>query len=470
MKILVTGATGYVGGRLVPRLVKAGHEVTILVRNPTNIKGRSWSDQVKVAKADLLQKSSIVLNEVFDVAYYLVHSMTDTRDFARQDAIAARNFSDSLPETTHIIYLGGISPEGDNPSEHLTSRIEVGRILGKHRRVTEFRAGPIIGSGSASFEMVRNLTERLPVMIAPQWVNNQIRPIAIRDMLDYLIIASEEKPVGIYDIGGESIRFIDMMLQWAKVRHLKRLIIPIPLLAPWLAAKWVGLVTPIPNRIAVPLVKGMLTSIIGDTSAATRLFPSIKPLDYGSAIKLADAKIEENFIETRWSGSLGSEKSFILEEREGIIHETRTIECSASCEEVFLVFSSAGGDNGWFAWNWAWKLRGIVDRIIGGPGIRRGRRHPTEVLNGEAIDFWRVEEIIPNQLLRLRAEMKVPGKAWLEWSTRRIEDGKTMLTQTAFFNPSGIMGRLYWILLYPIHGWIFNDMIHAIKIRAEKES
>ena len=466
MKILVTGATGYVGGRLIPRLLELGHSITVLVRNPSNIKGRIWSEKVEILKGDLLNPESLNFPNDIEVAYYLVHSMAGKVDFARQDATAAENFLKELTPKTHIIYLGGIAPEGKNPSKHLASRIEVGRILASHGNVTEFRAGPIIGSGSASFEMVRNLTERLPIMIAPKWVNNHIRPIAIRDMLEYLIQASMKKPAGIFDIGSEPLRFIDMMSQWAEVRNLKRWIVPVPVLAPWLAARWVGLVTPIPNRIAVPLVQGMLTSIIGNTSRASEVFPEIKPRTYAEAVHLAEERIEKNFIETRWSGALGSERSFILEEREGIIHETRALKTTASCEQVYRVFSKAGGENGWFAWNWAWKLRGFLDRLIGGPGIRRGRRDPEQMLPGEAIDFWRVEEVIPNKLIRLRAEMKVPGRAWLEWRVTQDSEGSS-LTQTAFFNPNGISGRLYWILLYPIHGWIFSDMIKTIVHRAE---
>lgn len=468
LKILVTGATGYVGGRLVPRLLELGHELLVLVRNPDNIKGRPWSEEVTVIRGDLLDPESFSLPEAIDVAYYLVHSMAGSADFAQQDANAARCFLGKLSKRTHLVYLGGIAPEGSNPSKHLASRIEVGEILSTHENFTEFRAGPIIGSGSASFEMVRNLTERLPVMIAPKWVNNYVRPIAVRDMLAYLLQAADTRPVGSYDIGGEPLRFIDMMLQWAAVRNLRRMILPVPVLAPWLAARWVGLVTPIPNRIAVPLVKGMLTSIVGDTSKAKKEFPTIHALSYSEAVKLAKERIEKNFIETRWSGALGNERSFILEEREGIIHETRSRQTKASCQSVFQTFSAAGGENGWFAWNWAWKLRGFLDRLIGGPGIRRGRRDPEHLLPGEAIDFWRVEEVIPNERIRLRAEMKVPGKAWLEWSVEPDSNGGSRLTQTAFFNPNGISGRLYWILLYPIHGWIFSDMIREIVRRAER--
>ncbi len=470
MKILVTGATGYVGGRLIPRLLDQNHEVTVLVRNPSNIKGRPWSDDVRVIHGDLLLDENLKLPEDTEVAYYLIHSMAGSEDFATQDAKAAQNFLNAISDNSHVIYLGGIAPEAANPSKHLASRLEVGQILRSHSLTTEFRAGPIIGSGSASFEMVRNLTERLPIMIAPRWVNNEVRPIAIRDMLEYLLQAAASRPCGIYDIGADPLRFIDMMLQWAKVRKLKRWIIPIPLLAPWLAARWVGLVTPIPNRIAVPLVKGMQTSILGNTNEAKNQFPTIRPMPYLDAVQLAKNRIEQNFIETRWSGALGNQRSFILEEKEGIIHETRSMHTSANPESVFRVFCSAGGETGWFAWNWAWKIRGLIDRIIGGPGIRRGRRHPVEVFPGEAIDFWRVEEVSKNKLLRLRAEMKVPGNAWLEWSVEPINGSGSEIKQTAFFNPSGVSGRLYWILLYPIHGWIFNDMIKEIVRRAEKSN
>ena len=465
MRILVTGATGYVGGRLIPRLIEEGHQVTVLVRHPDRVTGREWANKVELVVGDLLGSDLPEIDDI-NVAYYLVHSMTESKDFAARDVEAVNRFLSIIPRECHVIYLGGIQPEGNTASKHLASRIEVGNILKLNRPTTEFRAGPIIGSGSASFEMVRNLTERLPFMIAPKWVKNRVRPIAIRDMLEYLLKAAETQPVGSFDIGAKDLRFIDMMMQWAEVRNLKRFVIPIPILAPTLAARWVGLVTPITNRLAIPLVEGMLSDIVGDPSAAEKEFPKIKPIHYRKAVKLAQSRIESNFIETRWSGALGNSKPFILEEREGIIHETRRIHSNTSGSNIFKVISSAGGNTGWFAWNWAWKIRGFIDGLIGGPGLRRGRRHPEELLQGEALDFWRVEKVIPNRLIRLRAEMKVPGKAWLEWEIEETEQN-TFLKQTAFFNPNGILGRLYWVFLYPIHGRIFSDMIKSIIRRAE---
>jgi uncharacterized protein YbjT (DUF2867 family) len=379
MHILVTGATGYVGGRLIPRLIELGHRVSILVRNPSHVEGRPWHQYVDVIQGDLLSNASIRIPETVAIAYYLVHSMAGNADFQQADILAASRFTEILPPGTHVIYLGGIRPEGDCISKHLESRIEVGAILAHKHPTTEFRAGPIIGSGSASFEMVRNLTERLPIMIAPKWVNNRVRPIAIRDMLSYLIAAAEVRPKGTVDVGATPLTFLDMMTQWAELRKLRRLIIPVPVLAPKIAARWVGWVTPIPNRIAIPLVQGMLTSIIGDTNEAARLFPNIRPMPYRDAISLAQQRMAQHFIETRWSGSMGSQPAFVLEEREGIIHETRIIRTQASAQQVFDVFITAGGDRGWFAWNWAWTIRGVLDRWLGGPGLRRGRRHPSEV-------------------------------------------------------------------------------------------
>jgi hypothetical protein len=368
-----------------------------------------------------------------------------------------------------VIYLGGLLPEAENVSKHLASRAEVGAILRAGLPTTEFRAGPVVGSGSASFEMVRYLTERLPAMIAPRWILNEVQPIAIRDILSYLALALAREAAGIYNIGASPLTFKGMMQVFAHVRGLRRLIVPVPVLAPRLAALWVGLVTPIPNRLAVPLVEGVVHPVVADTSRARADFPEIEPIAYREAVARALQQTTENAVATRWSSALGSAPAFELSQSEGMIRETRSCQTSADPAAAFRAFSSLGGDTGWLFWNWSWSVRGMLDRLAGGPGLRRGRRHPTELEPGDAVDFWRVERVEPPTLLRLRAEMKVPGRAWLQWEALPAGEG-TQVVQTAIFEPIGLAGQLYWNLLYPVHKIIFSGLVRAIASRAEEGS
>lgn len=470
MNVLVTGATGYIGGRLVPRLLEAGHRVRVLVRDPARIEGRPWADQVETVRGDLADPRPLRgIGDNIDAAYYLVHSMYAGSDFADRDRGAVRNFVAAVAGVRLVIYLGGLLPHARIVSEHLRSRAEVGEVLRDALPTTELRAGPIIGSGSASFEMVRYLTERLPAMIAPRWILNPVQPIAIRDVLAYLLGALDRPSLGVVEIGGDRLSFRSMMGMYAEVRGLRRWIAPVPVLAPRLAALWVGLVTPIPNRLAVPLVAGVVHPVVADTARARELFPEIKPIPYRRAVALALERVEQQEVQTRWSGALGDTPAYETSDWEGLIHEIRTCRVRATPERVYGVFSSLGGDRGWLAWEWAWEIRGLLDRVIGGPGLRRGRRHASQLLPGEAVDFWRVEAVQPPHLLRLRAEMKVPGKAWLEWTT--LPDGdSTRLVQTARFAPRGLWGTLYWYGLYPVHRLIFSDLIRAIAEQAERRA
>jgi uncharacterized protein YbjT (DUF2867 family) len=463
--VLVTGATGYVGGRLVPRLVAAGATVRVFVRNPDHIRGRVWADDVQVFTGDVHDDVALraALDGV-DAAYFLIHSMHAGADFAERDRAAAGGFAAAAAEAgvAHVVYLGGLLPEATGVSTHLASRAEVGDILRAAVPTTEFRAGPIIGSGSASFEMIRYLTERLPVMIAPRWIMNDVQPIAIRDVLSYLVAALDAGPLGVVDIGADRMSFLDTMKVYAEVRGLRRVITPVPVLAPRLAALWVGLVTPIPNRLAVPLIRGIIHPVVADLARARHHFPHIEPLPYREALRLAFQRIEQGTVPTRWSGALGrSVPAYDMTDAEGVIREVRSALVDTSPDRVFTVLSGLGGDRGWLVWNWAWRLRGAVDRAAGGPGLRRGRRHPQQLLPGEALDFWRVEIVQPPNLLRLRAEMKVPGTAWLEWAAYD-EGGATRLVQTATFAPRGLGGTLYWYTLYPVHRAIFSSLIRAI--------
>jgi hypothetical protein len=314
--------------------------------------------------------------------------------------------------------------------------------------------------------MVRYLTERLPAMIAPRWILNDVQPIAVRDILAYLLLALEQGPSGLYNVGSDPLSFKGMMQEFAAVRGLRRLIVPVPVLAPRLAALWVGLVTPISNRLAVPLIEGVVHPVVADTSRARRDFPDVDPMPYRDAVALALRQTEEHAVATRWSDALGSAPAFELRQSEGLIREIRSFHTTAPPEEVFRSFASLGGDTGWLYWEWAWSLRGIIDQLVGGPGLRRGRRHPTEIEAGDAVDFWRVERVDPPHLLRLRAEMRLPGRAWMQWEAVPEADG-TQLVQTAVFEPIGLGGQLYWNLIYPAHKFIFSGMVRRIAARAE---
>ena len=471
--ILVTGATGYIGGRLTPRLLTLGHRVRCLARDPDRLRGRAWAADVELVQGDLLQPGSLeAAMRGVDNAYYLVHSLGSGAGFHRNDLQAARNFGEAARAAgvRRVIYLGGLADRSPELSEHLRSRQQTGEALRETGvSVTEFRAGVIVGSGSVSFEMIRYLSERLPVMICPRWVYTRTQPIGIREVLEYLTGALEvpESSDRIIEIGGsEIVTYGEMMRLYAKVRGLRRWMLPVPVLTPRLSSYWVNLVTPIPAAIARPLVEGLRNeNTVRDPSAA-RLFPDIQPVDYKTAVRRALDKLEASDIETSWSDALSTTRGrlppVILTTHQGMILEHRERRVTASPEDVYRAFTSLGGKKGWLFWNWAWQMRGFIDRLIGGAGLRRGRRDPEQLRVGDALDFWRVEATDPGKLLRLRAEMKVPGKAWLQFKATQADDGETLLSQTAFFAPKGLSGWLYWYALYPIHAFIFSGLIDRI--------
>jgi len=472
VRVAVTGATGYVGGRLVPELLDAGHEVRVLTRGPERVRDRRWGGWVEVHEADLLEPGSLGgAFEDVDVAYYLVHSMHGGEGFAERDRRMARTFADEAEgHVDHAVYLGGLLPDEGTESEHLASRAEVGRILREALPTTELRAGPVIGSGSGSFEMVRYLTERLPVMVAPKWILNDVQPIAVRDAVGYLTAAAGADPAGVVEIGSPDVlTFRDMMLTYADVRGLKRGIQPVPVLTPKLAGLWVGLVTPIPNALALPLIKGIVKPVTADTERAHELYPEVDPIGYREAVERALRVVDTGRVPTRWSGALRTREAEVVDE-EGLVRETRTVDVDAPAEAVFDVFTGLGGERGWPGFSALWVLRGAVDRLVGGPGLSRGRRDPDEVRVGDAIDFWRVEDVERGRRLRLRAEMRVPGSAWLEWTAEPDGDDRSRLVQRALFAPRGLAGTLYWYGLYPVHGPIFSRMAHEIARRAERQS
>ncbi|MBT8387727.1 MAG: SDR family oxidoreductase [Ignavibacteria bacterium] len=474
--ILVTGATGYVGGRLVPRLQEQGYKVRCLARDASRLKGR-WED-VDIVQGDVLNKDSLqnVFREI-DTAYYLIHSMGGEGEFSETDIRAAENFASAAKRqgVKRIIYLGGLGSYNEQLSKHLTSRIKTGDTLRKFGvSVTEFRAGVIVGSGSLSFEMIRYLTERLKFMITPKWVNTKTQPIAIRDVLHYLVdaLTTMESKGEIIDVGGEDVlTYKDLMNIYAEVRGLKRYFIKVPVLTPKLSSHWIGLVTPLPSRIAKPLVDGLKNELICKSDKAKKMF-NFTPISYKQAVEHALQRNKEGTTKTVWfsaysSGIKDKATPVHLTQKEGMIIEKRETLVNANLESTFEAFTSLGGKNGWYA-NFLWGIRGYIDLLFGGVGLRRGRRSETELLPGDPLDFWRVEAIEKNKLLRLHAEMKLPGEAWLQFEVENAGMNRSTLTQTAFFEPKGLLGLLYWYPIYPLHGIIFGGMIKAIKRAAEK--
>lgn len=449
-----------------------------MVRDAIRLQGRSWIEQVDVVAGDVLQPDTLdAALAGIDVAYYLIHSMRSGEDFHERDIQAASNFALAAERcgVKRIIYLGGLGDTETKLSPHLRSRQETGDALRAYAvPITEFRAGVIIGSGSLSFEMIRYLTERVPVMICPRWVLTRIQPIGIRDTLEYLVSAlTTPESVGkIIEIGGAAtITYRDMMFGYAKARGLRRYMIPVPILTPRLSSYWVHLVTPVPSDIARPLIEGLRNEVIVRDDTARKIFPKIQPATFDVSVHRALEKLEASQVETSWADALVSSQPdhtpAVLTTHEGMFIEQRQQSVKATPKAVFRAFTSLGGANGWLYFNWAWYLRGLLDRLVGGVGLRRGRRHPTEVRVGDALDFWRVEDVTPDRLLRLRAEMKVPGLAWLQFKAEPLEDGTTKLTQTAFFASKGLFGLLYWYGLYPLHGLIFSGMIRKLAERAE---
>ena len=476
--ILVTGATGYVGGRLVPRLLRMGHRVRCLVRDASRLQGRRWLGDVEVVECDVLDRAGLPAAMAgVQVAYYLVHSMTAAADYQERDLQAARTFASAARAAgvQRLIYLGGLGDPGATLSRHLRSRQETGAALQEAGvPVTEFRAAVIVGAGSISFEMMRCLTERLPVMICPKWVHTRVQPISIEDVLDYLAaaLAAPSSAARIIEIGGADVlTYGEMILRYAEVRGLRRKLIPVPVLTPRLSSYWVHLVTPIPTSIARPLIEGLCSEVVVRGTMARSVFPQIHPVDYKTAVQQAVAGLKTGAVETAWTDSLASSQGQARESAmaggTGVTSTCRARLVKAPPPAVFGAFVGIGGKRGYGSLNWAWRVRGALDRAVGGAGLRRGRRDPDNLRVGDALDFWRVEAVVPDVLLRLRAEMKLPGGAWLQFEAVPRAPGVTLLVQTAFFSPKGVAGLLYWYLLYPVHGLVFSGMIRGLARRAE---
>ncbi|MCZ7416069.1 MULTISPECIES: SDR family oxidoreductase [unclassified Streptomyces] len=486
LSVLVTGASGYVGGRLVPELLAAGYRVRCLARSPEKLRDHPWAGDVEVVRGDVTDEESVrAAMDGVDVAYYLVHALGGGRDFERTDARAARIFGRACREAgvRRLVYLGGLTPSGvpvEQLSPHLRSRAEVGRILLESGVPTAvLRAAVILGSGSASFEMLRYLTERLPAMVTPRWVGTRLQPIAVRDVLRYLV-GCAELPSTVsrtFDIGGPDVlTYREMMQRYAAVAGLpRRVIVPVPVLTPRLSSHWIGLVTPVPASIAKPLTESLRHEVVCREADIQRYVPPPAEglIGVEESLKLALRRIREAQVATRWSsasvpgapsdplptdpdwagGSLYSDR------RERTVH--------ASPEALWRVIEGIGGEHGWYSLPLAWGARGLLDRMVGGVGLRRGRRDAGRLRAGDALDFWRVEEVARGRLLRLRAEMKLPGLAWLELEVGRGEDGSTRYRQRAVFHPHGLAGQLYWWAVSPFHALVFGGMARNIARAAE---
>ena len=483
---LVTGATGYVGGRLVPELLDAGYRVRVLARNPAKLRGRPWSDSVDAVRGDAQDEAAVrAAMAGVDVAYYLLHSIGTGRDFAATEQSTATTFAAAARAAgvRRIVYLGGLDPANEALSEHLASRAEVGRLLlGSGVPTAVLRAGVIIGSGSASFEMLRYLTERLAVMVTPKWVHSRVQPIAIRDVLRYLVSAAE-LPADVsraFDIGGPDVlTYLDMMQRFATVAGLpKRRILPVPVLSPKLSSLWVGLVTPVPSSLARPLVESLKnTAVAGEHDIAAYIpDPPEGLIGYDRAVELALSKIQSLAVPTTWSSAdtRGAPSEPLPTDPNwaggSLYVDERQRQVDATPEALWTIIAGIGGRHGWYSFRLGWLARGWIDRLTGGPGLVRGRRDPHRLLVGDSLDWWRVEEVDEGALLRLRAEMRLPGLAWLELGVSHVDGSETLLRQRALFHPRGIVGHLYWWAVWPFHGLVFGSMQRNIAKAAEQLS
>lgn len=474
-KVLVLGATGYIGGRLVPRLRNKGYEVRCLVRNPGKAKDKKW-EGVEIYQGDVLDAESLEKSmEGVDLVYYLVHLMRDSGDdLIAMETEAAQNVVNAAENNgvQRIIYLGGLGRDAPSPSKHLQSRHKTGDVLRTGNvPVTELAAGVIIGSGSASFEVMHHLVNKVPVMITPKWVRLQTQPIGISDILNYLLEAAENPDtVGeIFDVGcPEVITYREMMLSVARELGLKRYLIPVPVLTPKLSSYWLNFVTPVPVSIGRTLIESLTSNTVCRDSRAREVF-SFQPQSFYEVVKQALLPIQnDGYIETHWTGASHGSQEF-LGETTNVKADVRKREVKAPPERVFQQIQCIGGDNGWYFADFLWRIRGFIDKRLGGVGLNRGRRDAYELFKGEAVDFFRVEDIVANQRLLLKAEMKTGGSAWLEFKVEENDQGHTLLTQTAYYYPHGLIGYSYWFLVYPIHAYVFGGMIREIAKNAKKE-
>ena len=465
MKILLTGSTGYIGRRLKQKLLEDKNiKLRLLVRNKKSV--CELEKKVEIIEGDTFNKDAlkIALQDV-DTAYYLIHSLSN-ENYKDLDKISAQNFLDIANEcgVKRIIYLGGLGVKNEHTSEHLLSRIETGEILSSNKNVQTiwFRAGVIIGSGSASFEIIRNLTEKLPVMTTPKWVNTMAQPICIDDVLSYLqeAITLDTKENLIVDIGSKALTYKEMMIGTANALGLKRIIVPLPFMSINISSYWLNLFTPVPFSVAKALIEGLKSEVTIQNDNAKKYFPNIVPISYEDSVRNAIKEIEENQVISRWNDTANGvwEKNSSNEISQALYMDRKEADIShIQAQKVYQSFTSIGGENGWFAFDFLWELRGFIDKMIGGVGLKRGRRSQCDLRISDCLDFWKVVDLKENERLLLYAQMKLPGEAWLEF---KIKDNK--LIQSAYFYPKGVFGRLYWYSLVPLHYFIFKNMINSI--------
>jgi uncharacterized protein YbjT (DUF2867 family) len=473
-RILLTGATGYVGGRLVRRLEDGGYSLRCLARVPEHLDGRV-DDATEVVQGDVLAPETLAaaLRDV-DTAFYLIHSMGDSGNFEDLEREAARNFAEAARSAgvRRIIYLSGLG-RGDL-SPHLSSRQEVGKVLaGTGVQTIEFRSSVLIGSGSLSFELIRALVNHLPVMITPTWVRLPTQPIAVEDVLDYLLEAIEHPMTesDVFEIGApDVITYAELMREYARQRGLRRVLIPVPVLSPRLSSLWLGLVTPLYARIGRKLIDSIRNETVVRDTRALSVF-SVRPRTVAEAIARAMRNEDADFAETHWTDALsskGSLRGYGGQRFLSRLVDSRSADVQLGPEDAFAPVQRIGGESGWYFMNWLWNLRGFLDLLAGGVGIRRGRRHPVALRVGDRLDWWRVEKIEPGRLLRLVAEMRVPGRAWLQFEVEALPDGGSRIHQTALFDPLGLPGLLYWYSIWPIHAVVFRGMVRGLAREANR--
>ena len=473
--VLVTGATGYIGGHLIPHLLEEGYQVRAFVRNPNKLENYNWRKRIQIAVGDVLLPETLESAMVdVDAAYYFIHSMTGGADFAEQDIVAARNFGEAARNAgiRRIVYLGGLGNPSAQLSEHLRSRHKTGDALRRSGvSITEFRAAIIVGSGSISFEMIRYLAERVPAMICPRWVRTKVQPIAIEDVISYLVasLKNPDSAKQIIEIGGADVlTYGDMMKGYARIRGLHRWLFHVPVLTPRLSSYWVHWVTPISASYARPLIEGLRNEVIVTNNKAFKLFPHIKPSGYKHAVHQALQQLDPEYIQFRFELAKDTRDSIYFSKiQNGMIVEVRQKVVCSNVEAVYKTFTELGGANGWPC-NIAWRLRAALDRIIGGVGMRKGRPETGNINLGDTIDFLRVVKIEPNKMIRLKVEMKIPGNGWLEFEAKPVKDNLTDIVQTVFFAPKGLFGIAYWYLFQPIHRLIFAKIINKLATKAEQ--
>jgi uncharacterized protein YbjT (DUF2867 family) len=476
-RILLTGATGYVGGRLLRLLEDAGHRVRCIARRPEALEHKV-GPTTEVVSGDLLDRPTLdAALRGIDVAFFLVHSMGSSGSFEESDRQAALNFGSAAKDAGvgRIIYLGALASDEHVLSPHLRSRQEVGHLLRQSGvPVLEFRASIVIGSGSLSYEMIRSLVKRLPIMITPRWVNVPAQPIAIDDLLEYLM-AGLQLPVAayrVYEIGGaDRMSYADIMRLYARRRGQRLSMISVPVLTPYLSSLWLGLVTPVYARVGRKLIESIVHPTVVRDDSALRAF-AVRPMGVDEAIMRANADERAQATRTRWTDALSSSGS--LPRWDDVqfgrrLIDARTAPVASSPATTFGRIERIGGDTGWYALNWLWRLRGFLDLLSGGVGMRRGRASPSTLRVGDTVDFWRVEAIEPNRRLRLAAQMKLPGRAWLEFEVTGT-GASAVIRQTATFDPIGVAGRAYWYLLLPVHHLVFRGMLRGIVRAAEGDA